>query len=185
MKRIKSVFALLLLLVFLVDVNTAAAYTQSKAIKKRNTPLWMRLEHYREEFGWQRTNNALEPDPQDVEYLAIAIYCEAGADSISDETRYMVGDVILNRVADERFPDTIYDVLTQKAQYGRFYLTGIVWPDRAENACEAHAVARAREIAYNLLTGTHSELFGEGYIWQAEFKQGKGGVVRDGIFFGR
>lgn len=121
----------------------------------------------------------------DLEYLACVIYCEAGSDSISDDTRRMVGDVVLNRVNDSRFPDSIYAVLTQKAQYGRFHWTGIVWPARAENASEAHAVARARDIARELLEGTHSELYGEGYIWQAEFKQGTGCVQSDGIWFGR
>ena len=126
------------------------------------------------------------PDPQDVEYLAIAIYCEAGADYISDDTRYMVGDVILNRVADDRFPDSIAAVLTQKAQYGRFYWTGIVWPERAKNASESHAVSRAREITKNLLTDArHSELYGKGYIYQAEFSQGRDNVESDGIIFGR
>ena len=154
----------------------------SRSEVKRSAPLWLRG-HYREELAWQKAVE--EPDPEEVEELAIVIYCEAGADAISDETRYMVGDVVLNRVADDRFPDSIHAVLAQKAQYGRFYWTGIVWPERAKNACEAHAVARAREIAYNLLTGTHSELFGGGYIWQAEFKQGKGSILRDGIYFGR
>lgn len=131
------------------------------------------------------TEKTTEPDPEDVELLAIAIYCEAGADYISDTTRYMVGDVILNRVADSRFPDTIAAVLTQKAQYGRFYWTGIVWPERAKNASEAHAVDRARQTARDLLMGNHSELYGEGYIYQAEFIQGKDTIKSDGIYFGR
>lgn len=128
---------------------------------------------------------ALKPDPDEVEWLAIAIYNEAGSDSISDETRRMVGDVILNRVDDDRFPDTIYDVLTQRAQYGRFYWTGIVWPSRAQNASEANAVSRARDIATDLLKGNHSRLYGEGYIWQSEHKQSKDSFKQDGIWFGR
>lgn len=128
----------------------------------------------------------VEPDPQEVEYLAIVIFCEAGADAQSDETRYMVGDVVLNRVADSRYPDTIYKVLTQKAQYGRFYWTGIIWPERASYKGNAHAVERAREIAYNLLTDTrHSDLWGKGYIYQDCRIQGKDNIWSDGICFGR
>lgn len=97
----------------------------------------------------------------------------------------MVGDVILNRVEDDRFPDTVEGVLTQRAQYGRFHWTGVVWPARASNAGEAHAVERAREIARSLLQGEHSELYGAGYIWQAEFQQGSDRIQRDGIWFGR
>lgn len=126
-----------------------------------------------------------EPDPVDVELLAIAIYCEAGADYISDATRYMVGDVVLNRVADERFPDSIEGVLTQKSQYGRFYCTGVVWPERASIPNEAHAVQRAYDTARAILTGEHSELYGNGYIFQSENKQSPDSIYRDGIWFGR
>lgn len=127
----------------------------------------------------------IEVDERDVELLAIIIYAEAGADYIADETRYMVGDVVLNRVADSRYPDSIEEVLTQKSQYGRFYWTGVVWPDRASKSSEAHAVERAREIARDLLSGNHSELYGNGYVYQAEFRQGKDNIDSDGIIFGR
>jgi len=128
---------------------------------------------------------APEPDEAEVEMLACAIYCEAGGDACSDLCRYMVGDVMLNRVDDPRFPDTLEEVLTQKGQYGRFYWTGIVWPERASNPGEAAAVARAYETARALLTGEHSELYGEGYIWQAEFAQGTDVIYLDGTYFGR
>lgn len=181
----------------------AAISTVNRAEAKKSVPLWARWEHYQEEMGWQRTANEsnalevlepdpdtdvgnIEPDPDDLEYLAIVIFCEAGADAQCDETRYMVGDVVLNRVADDRYPDTIHDVLAQKAQYGRFYWTGIVWPDRAKNPGNANAVARAREIAYNLLTDTrHSDLYGKGYIYQDCRVQGVDNVWSDGICFGR
>jgi len=121
----------------------------------------------------------------DVEMLACVIYQEAGADYIADNTRYMVGDVVLNRVADPRFPDALEDVLTQKGQYGRFYWTGIIWPERADSPNEACAVQRAYDTARALLSGDHSELYGAGYVWQAEFKQGTDIIYADGIYFGR
>lgn len=125
-------------------------------------------------------------DEEEHEMLACVIYQEAGGDAASDETRYMVGDVVLNRIADERFPDSMYEVLTQERQYGRFYWTGVVWPDRAQNAGEAVAVERAYRIAWELLTDAyHSELYGNGYIWQAEFKQGYDIIFADGMYFGK
>ena len=170
----------------------------NRAEAKKAAPLWLRHEHYEEETGWGRMCEAweqdhiadvgkmVEPDPQDVEYLAIVIFCEAGADAQCDETRYMVGDVVLNRVTDSRYPDSIHEVLTQKLQYGRFYWTGVVWPERASYAGNQKAVERAREIAYNLLTDTrHSELYGKGYIYQDCRVQGKDNVWSDGICFGR
>lgn len=165
----------------------------NKSEAKRNTPLWIRREHYMEEAAWCGIfydsdvveEPVEEPDPQDVEYLACVIYCEAGSDTISDETRRMVGDVVLNRVDDPRFPNTIEDVLLQKSQYGRFHWTGIVWPSRADSDAEKHAVDRAYRIARELLTGEHSALYGQGYIWQAEFRQGSEQICSDGIYFGR
>lgn len=202
---------LITLLLILPLLLGAVRSPSNKATRKRD---FLEREHRREEQAWQcgilyalETGELIDPvelfgsavdetgapvdetvaavDETDVELLAIAIYCEAGADSISEETRRMVGDVILNRVEDDRFPDTVEGVLTQRAQYGRFHWTGVVWPARASNAGEAHAVERAREIARSLLQGEHSELYGAGYIWQAEFQQGSDRIQRDGIWFGR
>lgn len=140
------------------------------------------------EIAVTSTQSAPAPtvDEAELEMLACVIYQEAGCDAASNEARYMVGDVVLNRIADERFPNTMKEVLTQKRQYGRFYWTGIVWPDRASKPEEAAAVERAYAIAHDLLTDTyHSKLYGNGYIWQAEFEQGHDIVVVDGIYFGK
>lgn len=76
----------------------------------------------------------LDVPAEDLEMLACVIYQEAGGDECSDECRIDVGDVVLNRVADSRFPDTLEGVLTQRGQYGRFSTTGIVWPERAKQS---------------------------------------------------
>ena len=91
----------------------------------------------------------------------------------------------MNRVNDSRFPDTIKGVLTAKNQYGRFYYTGVVWPSRAKNYYEKDAVARAYRIAEEVLNGQHSELYGNGYIWQAAFKQGTSQIYCCGEYFGK
>lgn len=127
----------------------------------------------------------LEPPAEDLEMLACVIYQEAGGDACSDQCRFMVGDVVLNRVADSRFPNTIEEVLTQRGQYGTFSKTGVVWPARASNPGEAAAVERAYDTARRLLSGEHSELYDAGYIWQAEFIQGKDVIEVDGTYFGR
>lgn len=124
-------------------------------------------------------------DEAELEMLACVIYGEAGGNACSDLARQYVGDVVLNRVADSRFPDTLEGVLLQEGQYGRFHWTGIVWPERAQYEVEASAVARAYDTARALLSGEHSELYGAGYIWQAEFSQGTDVIYLDGIYFGR
>ena len=118
--------------------------------------------------------------------LALIIYQEAGGDACSDETRQMVGEVFLNRVASDLFPGTFYEVATQYLQYGRLYWTGIAWPERAQLPQEAHAVERAYDMATELLSGTVERLLPEDVVFQAEFPQGAETLVeRDGLYFCR
>lgn len=131
---------------------------------------------------------ATEPTPtvmSDLDMLACVIYQEVGSDSICNNCRYYVGDIVLNRVADDRFPNDIHGVLTQKNQYGKFSSTGVKWPSRASNPNEAHAVERAYRVAQDILNGNHSKLYGNGYIWQAGFKQGSEGFWCCGHFYGK
>ena len=118
---------------------------------------------------------------EELELLACVIYCEAGGDEASDETRRMVGEVVLNRVADPRFPSSILGVLTQKHQYGLFWRTGVVWPSRASR--EPEAVERAYACARLVLEG--ERLLPEDVIFQAEFVQGEIVASAPGFYFCR
>lgn len=120
-----------------------------------------------------------------AEMLAIVIYQEGGGNATCQECRYRIGDIALNRVSDPRFPNTLYGVLTQEGQYGRLAWTGIVWADRAQYAGEAEAVARARAVANDILSGNHSSLYGNGYVWQAGFVQGTEGFWCCGHYYAR
>lgn len=121
---------------------------------------------------------------EELEMLAIVIYREAGADYCSDITRLRVGTVVMNRIEDPRFPDTLHAVLTQEYQYGRMHWTGVVWPERASDPNEAHAVERAYTIAERILLGERS--FEEDVVFQAEFVQGTEVVAySDGMYFCR
>lgn len=122
----------------------------------------------------ERGEYPIDPPTNDRERLACVIYQEVGGNAQCDECRKRVGDIVLNRVNDPRFPNTIEGVLTQSGQYGRFSWTGIVWQSRAHNAGEKAAVERAYRVADELLAGNHSELYGNGYVWQAGFAQGSG-----------
>ena len=120
----------------------------------------------------------------ELEMLALVIYQEVGSDACSDEARLMVGTVVMNRVDDSRFPNTIYGVLTQEAQYGRLHWTGLEWPTRASHHSEAHAVARAYECAERILLG--ERFLPSDVIYQAEFIQGTEVVAyQDGMYFCR
>jgi hypothetical protein len=124
-------------------------------------------------------------DPEALELLAIVIYREAGADSCCDECRRMVADVVLNRVESDRFPNTIYEVLTQENQYWKMWEEGVYWPESSYSVGERHAVERAYRIAEEVLRGQHSKIYGQGYIWQALFEQGNEGFYCHGTYFGR
>ena len=127
-----------------------------------------------------------EPPEAEVQMLAIVIYREAGGDACSDLCRRRVGDVVLNRLADPRFPDTLEGVLTQRGQYGTMAWTGITWPERANQPGERNAVARAERIARELLTGQHSDLYGRGYVFQSEFPDlGHDAILCCGVYFAK
>lgn len=119
----------------------------------------------------------------ELEMLALVIYQEAGGDECSDETRLMVGTVVMNRIADDRFPNTMEEVITQERQYGRLHWTGIVWPSKASHPTEAEAVERAYTIAERILEGERT--LDADVIWQAEFIQGEVVAYSDGMYFCR
>lgn len=125
-----------------------------------------------------------EVDEEELEMLACVIYQEAGGDCCCDECRYRVADVVLNRVNDSRYPNTIKEVLEEPRQWGMFSETGIVWSERASLSEEQEAVKRAYDVAYDVLSGNHSDLTSR-YIYCAEFAQGTDWVYCDGIYFGR
>lgn len=158
----------------------APVATQSaQAVKPRPVALEAPTEDVVDEEGARYTE-------QDLEILALIIYQEAGGDACSDETRQMVGEVFLNRVASDLYPGTFYEVATQRQQYGRLYWTGIAWPERAKLPQEAHAVERAYDMATELLGGTVERLLPEDAIFQAEFPQGTETLAeRDGLYFCR
>jgi hypothetical protein len=123
---------------------------------------------------------------EELEILALIIFQEAGGNSYEDSTRQMVGEVFLNRVASDLYPDTFEEVATQKAQYGRLYWKGLKWPDRASDPYEAKAVKRAYEMAEALLTGKVERILPEDAVYQAEFPQGKEVLKhQDGTYFCR
>ena len=121
----------------------------------------------------------------DLFCLAVLIYQEGGGDHVCNRCRYRIGDVVLNRVDDERFPNTIREVITQKRQYGLLHYTGVKWADRASEEYEQHAVQRAWDTAKALLEGHHSDLYGNGYIFQAEFEQGTDSIYCCGHYFAK
>jgi hypothetical protein len=130
----------------------------------------------------------MEPDytEEELEILALIIYQEAGGDACLDSTRQMVGEVFLNRVESSKYPNTFYEVATQRSQYGRLHWTGIEWPERADLPQEQHAIERAYGVAKDLLTESADRFLPVDAIYQAEFEQGSEILIcQDGLYFCR
>lgn len=143
---------------------------------------WCDLPHTKDGIGG--AGGFIIDDPNCLELLARAIYAEAGGDECSDETRIMVGNVILNRMKDPRYPDTMEAVLTQPRQYNIFDKTGVVWKDRASDPDEQDAVERAYRCAERVLLG--EKLLPDDVVFQSENIQGTEIVAyQDGIYFCR
>lgn len=98
----------------------------------------------------------------DLYCLSHIISAEAG--NCSDTMMLYVGSVVLNRVQDERFPDSIEEVVFQNnpVQYSPT-VNGTYWNEPTEGAVEA---------AKTLLEG--GSVIDSSVVWQAEFPQGQG-----------
>ena len=96
----------------------------------------------------------------DLYRLSHLINGEAG--SCSRDMMLSVGSVVLNRVADDRFPDTIADVIFQAGQYS------CTWDGNYDREPSAQAVEVAKELLEN------GPAIDESVVWQAEFPQGSG-----------
>jgi len=96
----------------------------------------------------------------DRELLARIINAEAGGSSVEDQM--LVGNVVLNRVNSEKFPDTIREVIYQRGQYSPTWNGAInKIPTETAYACADRLLAGERLAPSNV-------------VFQAQFKQGSG-----------
>lgn len=103
-----------------------------------------------------------EMDSNDLYILSHIINAEAGDDNCSHEHRIAVGSVVLNRVASDEFPDTIYDVVFQPGQYSP------TWNGAYDKLPSDDSI----EVAKLLLE--EGSQIPENCVFQAEFTQGSG-----------
>lgn len=97
----------------------------------------------------------------DLYELSHIINAEAGDAACTDELRVAVGSVVLNRVASDLFPNTIYEVVHQEGQYRPTWDGGFL-----KEPSEASI-----EVAKMLLE-EGSQLPGD-CLYQANFPQGR------------
>lgn len=105
----------------------------------------------------------------DLDLLAAVIFYEAGSDCCTDERQQLVGQVVINRMNDSRFPDTIYGVITD-TKYCVQYSTA---DDVVANAGNHNIIPqRCYDNALVILNGEID--CPTDVIFQANFKQGTG-----------
>lgn len=98
---------------------------------------------------------------EDLYWLSRVINAEAGSEWLADSFQQDVGSVVLNRTKDDRYPNTIKDVIFQKGQYE------CVQNGRIFDEPSAKSVANAEKILKN---GSTLPL---GVVGQSQFVQGE------------
>lgn len=100
-------------------------------------------------------------DEKKLMMLASLIDLEAGSNWCSDEMQQGVGSVVLNRIKDDRFPNTMEAVIYQPGQY-------------ATAKRVAKHIPTERAIQNAMIVLTQGSIFPESVVFQANFIQGKG-----------
>lgn len=100
--------------------------------------------------------NFLDPDKDSEGYcLALNVYYEARGSSLADQAG--VADVVLNRVEDSRYPDTVCDVVQQGEQHAngqmKRHRCQFSWycDGKADKPADGDAWVKAQYVAYNML----------------------------------
>lgn len=153
-------FIMTLLVVILVLVLTCMAQD-----KDENDDIMSEI-YTRAETETEYIETETEPQPNeytedDLYTLSHIIQCEAG--NCQREMMEGVGSVVLNRVADPRFPNTITEVVNQSGQYT---------PVASGAFASAQPTELVMEVAIDLLEW--GSKFPPEVVWQANFPQGEG-----------
>ena len=105
-----------------------------------------------------------ETNSAEVDLLARLIMCEMGSNGHPDEQLYNVGSVILNRVKDGRFPDTVRGVIYQSSPCWQYA------PARDGTLETAKPTERCYTIAIDLLA--NGSRLPADVVWQSTTPQG-------------
>lgn len=110
---------------------------------------------------------------EELDLLARLIRAEAGSDWCTDELQRAVGSVVLNRINDDRFPATMYEVIYQDGQYST------TWSGEINKPYTDRTYANAKYLLENGVT------IPTDVVWQANFSQGTPYKKIQGVYFGR
>lgn len=119
--------------------------------------------------GYQRLSRYTN---EDIRILATTVYYEAGM--TTEQLRQYVAQVVLNRVADARFPNTVKGVVTQAGQYSTKYST-----TAAAQAVQSKDAKNGTYYYAMCENSAKTAMMGQvkmpaNVLYQANFSQGKG-----------
>lgn len=102
-----------------LELDMAAHYLEEmgKAAAAGDIKAGRQAEQYRNEIIDQKGSGEVKISFDDLYLLSKLICAEAGSDWLSDDFRFCVGEVVLNRVDSPEFPNTVSEVVYQKGQY--------------------------------------------------------------------
>lgn len=135
----------------IAELARSMGLSEDDPIIKRASDLWWEA-HYAEIYPTQTYSD------EDLRILTNVIHFEACC--CPEWHKELVGQVVLNRVADSRFPNTIKDVVAQPGQYSVSYTTKTIDCQNCNDVAK-HVLEYGVDCPENI-------------IYQANFKQGKG-----------
>lgn len=146
---------------------------------------WINL-RYVDIDGSEKKGVDISVNLEDLHNLALVNYMEAGEDNCCNLCRARICDIVLNRVSDERWADSIADVLMEYRQFSYLW-SGLEWPKRADELWEQHAIERAYMVAEDVLMGNHTDVYQQGYVWYQGINRTDDYIVcyDCGIYFSR
>ena len=140
-----------------VNVYNTEAPSPTAGIIKEVTPVL-------EEYEYTEEDLAEELATDELELLALCVEAEAGNQGLEGK-RYVV-DVILNRVDDPDFPDTITGVITQPYHFTTYWDGAIDRADPTEETFEAIRLELEERLNYEILYFTAGDYGAYGTHWK-------------------
>lgn len=108
------------------------------------------------------SNKKKKYSKEELSLMAHLLNAECGSETCSDKMLYYAGSVVLNRVKNNKFPNSLHDVIYAHGQYA------CTW----NGAINKTPSNRCWKIAKKLLT--YGSILPQNVVFQAEFKQGSG-----------
>jgi len=159
LKNYKRIMIIAMILNLSLPVVVKASDVDNNVIAI-NLNLKEKIEKQLEEIELKRQKELQKQ--KDIDLLARVINAEMGCSWFSDDLLKYTGSVVLNRIKDNNFPNSLYDVIYAKGQYK------CTWDGNIEKEPAERHYKIAKELIEN------GSVLPDSVVYQAEFPQGSG-----------